>query len=123
VKQRGSSLIDAMIGVAVLGIGASLLLGPWSSYERASSRAIAAEGLARVIDLELERARSCPTRDCIEGLTTTSTAPSPDAASWAHATVHRSVKAASNGCLEVSIKAEVPGLVRPLSATTRIWRP
>jgi type II secretory pathway pseudopilin PulG len=116
-------LVDAMIGVAILSIGASLLGGAWSSYARASERAIAAEGLARVIDLELERARSCPTRACLEGLAATSTTPSIDAATWARATVARAVRPADNGVVEVSITAEVPGLVRKIGATTRIWRP
>lgn len=121
--RRGASLIEAMIGVALLGIGASMLVGPWTQYERATRRTIAVEGVARVIDLELERARSCPTRACIEGLAGTATTAAEGADTWARARVVRTVRAGPHGTLEVEVAAEVPSLVPRRSAATRIWRP
>ena len=73
------------------------------------------------VDEELERARSCPTRACIDELL--ASPPSAGSATWARAIVTRAVRPAQNGCVELEISAEVPGLVRKISATTRIWRP
>lgn len=122
MRTRGASLIEAMIAVAIVSIGVGLLVGPWSHYERASRRALAVEGLAHVLDLELERARSCPTRACIQALVTATTA-ADGATTWARAEVVRSVREGPHGTLEVEISAEVPAVVPRRKVATRIWRP
>lgn len=111
-----------MIAVAVISMGVGFLVGPWSGYERASQRTAAVEGVARVLDLELERARSCPTRACIEALTTATTS-ADGATTWARARIERQVRVGPHGTLEVEISAEVPELVPRRRVATRIWRP
>ncbi len=121
-RRRGASLIDAMVAVALVSIGVGLLVGPWTQYERASRRTVAVEGVARVLDLELERARSCPTRACIEALVTATTT-ADGATAWARARVERQVRVGPHGTLEVEVSAEVPELVPKRRVATRIWRP
>jgi type II secretory pathway pseudopilin PulG len=121
-RRRGFTLVDAMMAVTILGVGAGLMVGPWSSYRDATTRAIQVEGLAHVVDLELERARSCPTRACLQALPTTTTA-ADGAESWARAQVERVVREGPRGSLEIEIRAQIPGEVPVRRAATRVWRP
>lgn len=124
MNARGSTLIEVMVAVAILAIAAASLVGPATHHERAARRAAAVEGVARVLDQELERARACSRRACVEALvvsTATVTALDENAASWARASVERSVSAGPNGTLLLSVSAKIPGLVRERSVSALIW--
>ena len=75
-----------------------------------------------MLDLELERARSCPTRACLQALPTATTA-ADGAESWARAQVERVVREGPRGSLEIEIRAQIPGEVPVRRAVTRVWRP
>lgn len=123
--MNGMTLIDCMIAVAVLSIGAHMLVTHFDQYERASRRAIAVEGVARVLDQELERMRACSGRVCIEALATGTTSVAAvafESESWVRARVRRTIEAGPSGTVKVIVGASVPGVVdeRRIAALLRV---
>ncbi|MCK6552801.1 type II secretion system GspH family protein [Myxococcota bacterium] len=112
-RRRGSTLIEAMIATSILSLGAAWLVTSFHEYQRASERTFEAEGLSRVLDVELERFRACGSRACIDALATrtATTAGLSDAANtWVRARVERRVAAGPDGTTLVTVIGHVDGV-------------
>lgn len=111
VRTRGYTLIEIMVAIAILGIAVGSILMNLGPYQRQSTRAFETEGLARVLDTEMERMRACDTYACLEGLrstTATTAGVSAPAESWVRATVKRTVRPGPDGTVHVRIEAKAP---------------
>lgn len=123
---RGYTLIELMIALAVLSVGAGLVVGEVSTYRAATERARAVEAITRVLDQEMERLRACPDMACLEAAraeTATLDGLGPAAASWARPRVKRTWRPGPDGTLEVTVQAELPGLVPPRALRALVARP
>ncbi|MBK8010245.1 MAG: type II secretion system protein [Deltaproteobacteria bacterium] len=122
VPPRGYTLVDLMVAVAVLAIIASM--NPFFGYQRATTEALKIEGLMRVLDVEMERARSCTEMDCIAKLATTTTGVSSEADSWVRARVQRSYRPGPDGTVEFTVSASALGSthIQELRALLRVER-
>jgi len=109
--RRGSILIDQMIAVSIIGIAAAMLWGHFDHYADTSRRAMTVDGVARVLDLEMERVRECRNRACIDALGPAS----EESDTWARVELRRDVRAGPDGTVEVTIVAESPHLRSPRS--------
>lgn len=110
---RGLTLIECMVALSILGIGVSLFLGSMQQYQLATRRGWAVEGLARVLDVELERLRACGDRACVDGLltrTATTAGVSREAGSWVGARVARTARPGPDGTIEVTLSAVAEGV-------------
>ncbi len=110
MRSRGYTLIELMIAVAILTSGAALF-GWMHNYQQATSRAVAVEGLNRVLEMELERARACTRRSCLEGMVTrtaTTAGVSEAQNTWVRALVQRTIAEGPNQTVEVTISARAP---------------
>lgn len=119
-QPRGFTLIELMIAVAILGIAGITWISGFQQYQRASDRTYRIEGLARVLDVELERFRACPDVECLRSLTRGPVAAESD--SWVRAKVTRSLSPGPDGSFLVTLTAsldEVP--VQALSGL--VWVP
>lgn len=121
MRSRGYSLIELMVTIAILGIGGVTLLFEMGTMQRLGDRAVEVEGLARVLDSELERLHACPDRACI--LATRTAAPSEEADTWLRAEITRSVKPGPDGTLRVSVEVQSPHYRGTYRADTLLWRP
>ncbi|MCB9655639.1 MAG: type II secretion system protein [Deltaproteobacteria bacterium] len=119
-RTRGVTLVDLMIAVAILGIICNL--NPFFGYQRATQQALEAEGLLRVLDFEMERARACRTKTCIDALTTntaiaasaaTTRHVSDEANTWVRARVERTYRPGPDGTIEFTVRASTPSLRHP----------
>ena len=86
--RRGTTLIELMIAIAILGITCVTLGGAMHTYQQAANRAYRIEGLARVLAVEMERFRACTDVRCVRALETLS----PEAETWVGARVQRAIK-------------------------------
>lgn len=123
MRRAGYSLIDLMVGVAILGIAVSVWVGN-PAHRRASERAVAVEGVARVLDQELERMRACPSSACLDALVTetaTRAGVSSSSDTWVRAEVRRHVEPGPGGTRRVTVGARVPGLVKERSVSALVW--
>jgi type II secretory pathway pseudopilin PulG len=123
MRRAGFSLIDLMVAVALISIGVGLWLNN-PQHRRASERAVAVEGVARVVDQELERMRACPSRACLDRLATetaTRAGVSAYADTWVRAKVRRTVEPGPNGTHLVTVGARVPGLLKERTASALVW--
>jgi type II secretory pathway pseudopilin PulG len=120
---KGFGLIDLMVAVAILGIAVAMFVASSAQHQRAAERASAAEGLVRLLDQELERARACPTRSCLERLATETTTVSldPSSRSWVRARVKRVLTNGPSGTARIEIGGSVPGLLRERRVAALIW--
>ncbi len=111
---RGYTLIELMVSLAILSVGVSVPLMNFNMYQKASQRAFEVEGLARILDAEMERARACPTAKCLLALRTQSpvSVESPGE-TWVRAKVSRQVKRTQRNLFKVTIEAQVPGRLGP----------
>lgn len=107
MMRRGYTLIDLMIAIAVLGIGAQLLIDGLGPLERGAARTIEREGLVRALDIELERMRACPDRPCLDDLVATGTI-SASAEGWTRLEVERSVAPGPDQTLRISVRGSGP---------------
>ena len=122
-RTAGTTLIDSMSAIFILTIGATLLVHHFDHYQAASGRALAVEGVARVLDLELERLRACPDLDCVNALVQTATAAAvtEEGESWVRARVQRSIEAGPGGTSKVIVSADVPDVVRAQTLVSLLW--
>lgn len=114
--KRGYTLIEAMIAVMVLSIGAGLLANEFSHYQRATRRARAAIGLQHTLGEQMERIRACERRACVYAFATetaTVAGLSPEARSWSDAVVSTSVHPGPDGTLQVILQGHVPEILPP----------
>lgn len=119
-----STLIDSMVAVALLGIGAGTLATQHYHYERANRRAMAVENVVRALDQEMEQMRACPDRACIDALAERATEErSNEVGSWLHADIERTVEAGPNGTIKVTVSASVPELRVDRSLVALLWVP
>ena len=120
-EQRGVTLIELMITVSVLAIATNAILHGFTQYERATSRAIRMEGVARVLDQEMEHIRSCRSRACVRALV--GEGQIEESKSWVRVKLTRRVQPGPDGTLQVTLTAIAPRL-RPqtLSALVRVSR-
>lgn len=108
-NRRGSTLIEMMIAVAIFGSTAGITLSAFHSYQRAADRGYRIEGLARVLDVEMERFRACADVACTRSMLsrTATTAGLSDASNtWVRARVSRETKPGPDGSTEVILTAE-----------------
>lgn len=94
-------MIELMIAVSILGITCVTLGSAMHTYQDAANRAYRIEGLARVLDVEMERFRACTDVRCVHALA----ALSPEAETWVGARVQRTIKPGPEGTLEIELTA------------------
>ena len=111
-QTRGFSLIEMMVAVTILSIGAALLAGAFEAYQDAARRARYVVAIAEVLNLELETARACPSRAC---LTAWKNRPvvAAEAETWLRPRVQRTIMPGPDGTLQIQVVAEIPSIVPP----------
>lgn len=112
-----------MITVAVLAIGAGLLVREVGTYQDAGRRARAVAAVAEVLDQELEAGRACPDRACLDAWATrsaTTAAARPESLEWARPHLERTLGPGPDGTLELRVTAEIPDLVPPRTLVTLV---
>ena len=95
-----------MIAIVILGIACATLGSAMHTYQQAANRAYRIEGLARVLDVEMERFRACTDVRCVRALETLS----PEAETWVGARVQRAIKVGPEGTLEIELTATAEGV-------------
>ncbi|MEM7676519.1 MAG: type II secretion system protein [Myxococcota bacterium] len=115
-RPRGYTLIEMMVAIAILAIGASLLAGTFELYQDAARRARAVVAIAEVLNIEVEAAIACPDRSCLRRLlthTATTRAARSEADSWLRLQVQRTMQAGPDDTLQYEVSASVPNLLPP----------
>lgn len=119
-----STLIDCMVAVAVLSIGASVVIQQHTHYENANRRAIAVESVSRALDQEMERFRACADRACVEQLAERASEEHTDeVASWSRADIERTLEKGPNDTLKLTLKATVPSTHLEQKLVALLWVP
>ena len=113
-SRRGLSLIELLITVGILALGAELFLGLGHS-QRATRRAADLEGLTRERDQALERAvEACSNPRCFEDW---AREVSPSEQRWVSARLWARVEPGPRGTLRLTVSGEVEGARGPRSLT------
>ena len=112
---RGYTLIEMMVSVAILAVGTNLLVGAFQAYETAGHRARAVAAIAEALNQEMEAARACRNRACLNDFATQGPiAPAKQASqSWLRPRIERQLRPGPDGTMAVAITAGVPDLVPP----------
>jgi prepilin-type N-terminal cleavage/methylation domain-containing protein len=116
--RRGYTLIELMIVVALLSLGAGLFIDHMQVYEEASEELIDREAIARVLDLELERLRACPDRACLEAQVETR---APEAESWLRVPVREALHPGPDGTVRAVVEVSAPSGPKTMEAL--LWVP
>ena len=114
--QRGYTLVEMMIAVTILAIGANLLVGAFQAYEAAGHRARAVAAIAEVLNQEMEAARACGSQACVRDLVSRGGTRHPAQAagrSWLRPQIERRLRNGPDGTMELTITAEIPNVVPP----------
>jgi type II secretory pathway pseudopilin PulG len=119
-----STLIDCMVAVAVISIGAGLLATQHQHFEHANRRAIAVESVARALDLEMEQFRACADRACIEALAARANEErGAEVASWSRADIERKLEPGPNGTIKLTLTASAKELRADRKLVALLWVP
>lgn len=95
-----------MMAVALLTLGAGAILVDLGAYQECGWRAVRTEGLARVLDIEMEKLRACPTQVCLKSQVARGAGPESD--TWVRATIQRSLQPGPDGTVHVRLEAAFP---------------